>query len=86
MLNTLPLGCKPIVMTDAGFHAPWFKMVNAQGWEFVGRIRGRNRLQFGQDGAWIPARDLYGEARTQVRDLGVGAYARSNPTRVTRNP
>jgi len=54
-----------MVMTDAGFHATWFKTVNAQGWEFAGRIRGRNRLQFGQDGAWIPARDLYRQARTQ---------------------
>ena len=82
LAQILPPGCNPIVMTDAGFHATWFKMVNAQGWEFVGRIRGRNRLQFGQDGAWIPARDLYGQARTQVRDLGVGAYARSNPVAV----
>ena len=58
LAQILPPGYKPIVMTDAGFHAPWFKRVNAQGWEFVGRIRGRNRLQFGQDGDWIPARDL----------------------------
>lgn len=82
LAQVLPPGCKPIVMTDAGFHAPWFKRVNAQGWEFVGRIRGRNRLQFGQDGVWTPARDLYSQARMQVRDLGVGAYARSNPVAV----
>lgn len=82
LAQILPPGCKPIVMTDAGFHATWFKMVNAQGWDFVGRIRGRNRLQLGQDGAWTPARDLYAQARTQVRDLGVGAYARSNPVAV----
>ena len=82
LAQILPPGCKPIVMTDAGFHATWFKMVKARGWEFVGRIRGRNRLQFGQDGAWVPARDLYAQARTQVRDLGVGAYARSNPVAV----
>ncbi len=28
----LPPGCEPIVMTDAGFHAPWFKAVTARGW------------------------------------------------------
>jgi len=82
LARILPPGCKPIVMTDAGFHAPWFKLVNAQGWEFVSRIRGRNRLQFGQNGVWTPARDLYSQARIQVRDLGVGAYARSNPVAV----
>jgi hypothetical protein len=78
----LPVGCKPILMTDAGFHAPWFKMVGALGWQFIGRIRGRNRLRLADDGLWIPARDLYDRARTQVLDLGPGAYARSNPVEV----
>jgi hypothetical protein len=78
----LPAGVRLIVMTDAGFHAPWFKMVVAQGWEFVGRIRGRNRVQWGDDGAWVPARDLYSHARHQPLDLGLGAYARSNPVAV----
>lgn len=82
LAQILPPGCKPIVMTDAGFHATWFKEVDAEGWEFVGRIRGRNRLQLGQDEDWTPARDLYAQARAQVRDLGVGAYARSNPVTV----
>lgn len=36
----------------------------------------------GQDGSWIPARDLYGRARAEVRDLGLGAYVRSNPVAV----
>lgn len=80
--SIVPSGCTPIVMTDAGFHAPWFKLVKEQGWEFIGRIRGRNRLQWGQDGPWIPARDLYGRARTEVRDLGLGVYVRSNPVAV----
>jgi hypothetical protein len=74
-----PSGGKMIVMTDAGFHASWFKMVNEQGWEFVGRVRGRNRLQLQEDGPWIPARDLYDRARPQVRDLGLARYVRSNP-------
>ena len=77
--NIVPNGCRVIVMTDAGFHAPWFKMVKEQGWEFIGRIRGRNRLQLGQDGPWIPARDWYPRAGTEANDLGVGLYARSNP-------
>lgn len=78
----LPPGCRPIVMTDAGFHAPWFKMVEAQGWYFVGRLRGRNRVQLKSNGPWTPARDWYGRAKTEARDLGVGAYARSNPVPV----
>ena len=82
LAKILPPGCKPIVMTDAGFHANWFKLVNELGWEFMGRIRGRNRLQLGQEGAWVPARDLYAEARAQVLDLGLGVYVRSNPVEV----
>ena len=82
LAKILPPGCKPIVMTDAGFHANWFKMVDELGWEFIGRIRGRNLLRFGQDGAWVPARDLYARARAQVLDLGLGAYARSNPAAI----
>jgi hypothetical protein len=79
LATILPPGCQPIVMTDAGFHANWFKMVEEMGWKFIGRIRGRNRLQFGPECAWVEARDLYARARTQVRDLGLGYYVRSNP-------
>jgi hypothetical protein len=78
----LPEGVRLIVMTDAGFHAPWFKMVMEQGWEFVGRIRGRNRMQWGNKAPWIPARDLYAHATEQALDLCLGAYARSNPVAV----
>jgi len=78
----LPPGVRLTVMTDAGFHAPWFKMVMEQGWEFVGRIRGRNRVRWGDEEAWIPARDLYGRACKKTLDLGLGAYARSNPVAV----
>lgn len=82
LAEILPPGSEPIVMTDAGFHATWFKAVMAQGWQFVGRLRGRNRVQLCDAGPWIPARDLYGQAHTQVRDLGCGAYSRSNPVAV----
>lgn len=79
LAQILPPGSQPIIMTDAGFHANWFKMVKEHGWEFVGRIRGRNHVQLQQDGAWIPARDLYRRARAQSRDLGLATYVRSNP-------
>jgi hypothetical protein len=82
LATILPPGCQPIVMTDAGFHASWFKMIDEMGWEFIGRVRGRNRLRFGPEGAWVAARDLYARARAQVRDLGLGYYVRSNPVQV----
>lgn len=74
----LPPGCEPIVMTDAGFHATWFKAVGARGWAFIGRIRGREMVRYGA-GPWIRATTVYGQAQGQARDLGQHTYVRSNP-------
>jgi ribosomal protein L34 len=78
----LPTGCRVIVMTDAGFHTSWFKLLEQQGWLFIGRIRGRNQVQTGYARDWLPARALFARARTAARDLGCGYYARSNPVGV----
>lgn len=82
LAGILPSTCRPIVMTDAGFHSPWFKAVAAQGWEFIGRVRGRNRLYLPDTQGWIPARDLYGRAGADALELGLGHYARKNPVAV----
>ena len=42
--SVLPEGCRPIVVTDAGFRGPWFRDVEALGWDWVGRIR--NRIKY----------------------------------------
>lgn len=75
----IPAGCQIIVMTDAGFHAPWFKLIGRQGWAWLGRVRGVNRVRLDVDGLWHPARRLYPRASLHARDLGAGIYARSNP-------
>lgn len=86
----LPTGCVPIVMTDAGFHAAWFKLVAARGWPFVGRIRGRDQVQLGDQLGWQRATALYARAGIAALDLGHVTYVRSNPIRVrlvlTRRP
>jgi hypothetical protein len=74
----LPPDCEPIVMTDAGFHSTWFKAVSAQGWAFIGRVRGRDMVQRGA-GPWKRGMALYGQATEQARDLGPHAYVRSHP-------
>lgn len=73
----LPTGCVPIVMTDAGFHATWFKLVEAHGWSYVGRIRGRDMVRR-PDGPWISCKALYAQASQSVLDLGRCGYVRSN--------
>src|ERR1043165_5868615 len=37
----LPPNTKPIVVTDAGFRGPWFRDVEALGWDWLGRIRNK---------------------------------------------
>ena len=77
----LPPGCEPIVMTDAGFRATWFKAVSSRGWGFVGRIRNRDLVRCG-GGPWQGAKRLYRQATERARDLGSHLYARTNPTPV----
>ncbi len=40
--SVLPEGCRPIIVTDAGFCIPWFKQVLELGWDFVGRVINNN--------------------------------------------
>ena len=63
LATILPTGCRPIVMTDAGFQSPWFKAVGDRGWDFIGRVRGRNRLRLAGSDDWRPAREMLNAAR-----------------------
>ena len=76
--SLLPASCKVVVMSDAGFHAPWFNAVSELGWCFIGRLRGRNRVLLQHEPFWRPARALYRLAGRKVLDLGQGRYVRSN--------
>ena len=40
----LPLGCKPIIVSDAIYRSPWFKMVEEKSWYWIGRVRGQVSL------------------------------------------
>jgi hypothetical protein len=82
LASFIPPGAQAIATTDAGFHAPRFEPIEERGWYFLGRIRGKNRLQFGENVPWIPARDFYRRAGTEACDLGAGLYVRSNPVAV----
>ena len=54
----LPPQCRPIIVTDAGFRTPWFKQVEALGWDWVGRIRNRHEVQLSGEEQWIPCKSL----------------------------
>lgn len=68
--DVLPIGCRPIIVTDAGFQGPFFRSVMRLGWDFVGRIRGTAKMRATPGGAWRKVSDLYAMAARSPRDLG----------------
>lgn len=45
LATLIPEGVKPILVTDAGFRAPWFRAVEAMGWYWLGRLRHRTLVK-----------------------------------------
>lgn len=75
----LPEGLRPILITDAGFRVPWFKMVNRLGWHWIGRIRNRDYLCPDGGQTWVGCKSLYAQASARPRALGPYQIVRSNP-------
>lgn len=78
----VPEGIKPILVTDAGFRAPWFRAVAKMGWDWVGRLRHRTLVRpadIQEEDAWVPSRALYELASTSPRDMGLMETVRNAP-------
>jgi Transposase DDE domain len=75
----LPPGCIPILVTDAGFRGPWFRLVNRMGWHWIGRIRNRDMVKPVAGHSWSGCKSLYAKATETAHDLGQYEYVRSNP-------
>jgi hypothetical protein len=73
--RSIPIGCVPILVTDAGFRAPWFHAVRRLRWGWIGRVRGRALVkpQAAENtfDRWIPCTQLYRRVREAARDLGL---------------
>jgi hypothetical protein len=76
--NALPDHCKPVLLTDAGFHCGWFRDVAAYGWDYVGRIRGRTQACL--DERWYSVQELYRWARNRPQNLGQATMPRVKPS------
>jgi hypothetical protein len=72
----LPPSCRPLIVTDAGFRGPWFRAVEANGWDWVGRIRNRIKYFNKQTGRWRYTDSLYAEATATVKHVGRVALSR----------
>ncbi len=62
--------CRPILITDAGFHSSWFKSVKTLGWDYVGRIRGNKYYRCHTDDAWGAIKTLYPTVTGTPKCLG----------------
>lgn len=72
----LPLGCRPIIVTDAGFRGPWFKEVESHGWDWVGRIRNGIKYFNAETNRWCLTKGLYSSAKSKPRHVGSAALGR----------
>lgn len=77
--TVLPAQCQPVIITDAGFRASWFRMLNRLGFAWVGRIRNRDTVRAHGELNWRGCKELYASATERARDLGEFEYVRSNP-------
>jgi len=71
--------CRPIIVSDAGFRVPWFKLVESFGWDWIGRVRNRTFVQLADDEDWFPCKTLYDYATATPKALGSACMARNNP-------
>ena len=72
----LPPHCKPVIVTDAGFRRPWFRDVEALGWDWVGRIRKGIKYLCPDTQRWRPSHCLYREATSHMRHVGLRTLGR----------
>lgn len=75
----LPQACKPILITDAGFRNPWFRLVLNHGWDYVGRVKGRVCYQLLNKNEWEFYSDSHKKAQEKGVNLGEGKLAKVNP-------
>jgi hypothetical protein len=63
---------KPVIVTDAGFRAPWFAHILKLGWDFVGRLRNKNLICLDNAPAWALSSTYFKQASSIPSYLGEG--------------
>ena len=77
LANCIPSNiCKVIIVTDAGFHTPWFFKVIELGWDFVGRLRGSLTINL-DNNSWQPANTFFNQASNKPKFLGEAKVGKS---------
>jgi Transposase DDE domain len=66
----LPPCATPVIVTDAGFRAPWFIAVRQMGWHFVGRLRNKNLVLMEGTESWQLSSLFFEQATGKPAHLG----------------
>jgi len=74
----LPPSVVPIIVTDAGFRAPWFAYLIELGWDFVGRVRNKNLVLLEKSSGWRLSASYYEQATGIPTFLGQGLLTEEN--------
>jgi hypothetical protein len=68
--SILPPCDTPVIVTDAGFRAPWFIAVRQMGWHFVGRLRNKNLVLIDGVLDWQLSSSLFEQATGKPSHVG----------------
>jgi hypothetical protein len=77
--NMIPKGCKPIIITDAGFYSPFFGEVVKLKWHFVGRIRNLTKYRLLSSKEWFSCKALYSKATNIPQFINEAILSKSTP-------
>ena len=74
LASVIPETVYPILVTDAEFRVPWFRLVLKHGWDFIGRVRGNKNIALNtRQRGFINANSLYKQRKPETpKDLGYG--------------
>jgi len=70
LARVVPPECRPCIVTDAGFHGPFFRVVEELGWQYLGRIRGTATARQVSNNRRVTKDEFYEMATREPADLG----------------
>jgi len=79
LAQVMPKNKRPIIVTDAGFRGPWFKEVQALGWDWVGRLRRGGHCSLDQGDTWHDINWFYRQATRTIKYIGSALLTTNQP-------
>jgi len=74
----LPEGVKPIVVTDAGFQTPWFRNIEALGWDYIGRATSNVNYFNEEKRGWRPLEEIGKKAKQKPEFVMTTKVSKTN--------